>query len=108
MEKEPQLETGIRNCQLDVVSGCLLDCIRESRVLVDINNAPHFVVSKKRITEPPRLAFCLTLKSDCPLNDGFRIRTQLIDLHVDQTILFLPRKGVEVDGLSNNSFAHDQ
>lgn len=105
MEDEPQLDAGVRDCELDPVAPRQVNCLLEVRVIIDIEDAPDLVVRP-----PPRTA---SLQSVSALS-SYRLldeleRAAMITSDRDQGSLSAPLRPVgDIPLLGSFSFDEDQ
>jgi hypothetical protein len=61
VQERPELEAGVRDCQLDSTVASLLSGIVKPGVVVHVEHAPDFVIAQEVITAPPGFPLCLPL-----------------------------------------------
>lgn|SRR5215218_366404 len=81
VEEEPKLDARVRNSQVDLVTASQLDRLVESRVLIDIKDAPHLIV--RPTATSPSILLVYRLGVGCLLNQRHWSSTKLVDLNVD-------------------------
>ena len=108
VKQYPQLETGVRESDLNRVRLRLIERFGKVRVFIDIEDAPDLVVIEVCITTPLRLEVSGSLYRDGPLHDRLGNTSAPDDLNVYEADLFLTSEPIKVRGLRLLSLTDDQ
>jgi hypothetical protein len=99
VQERPELEAGVRDCELDSMTAGLLPGIVQPSVVVHVEHAPDFVITQKVIAPAAGLPFSVLHHRECALHQSLRVFPESFDHDLDQGIAELRPQSLEITGL---------